>query len=58
MQNTITGMDADLSRELSAVQNARGAGDTIKLVLLWLAVGVPLLWGALKALENIGSLPL
>jgi len=35
-----------------------GVASKFKLVLLWLAVGLPLLWGAMKALEDIGSLPL
>jgi hypothetical protein len=41
--------------ERSAVQNA-GTSSTLKLVLLWLTVGLPLLWGALKALEGVGYL--
>jgi hypothetical protein len=56
MENTFTGMDSSL--EKPAVRNGSVAGDRIKLVLLWLAVGLPMLWGAMKALENIGSLPL
>jgi hypothetical protein len=58
MASTFTGMHAGLSREPSAVQNPHIPGSKIKLVLLWLAVALPLLWGAIKAVENIGSLPL
>jgi hypothetical protein len=56
MENTITG--AGVSRpqgERSAVQNASSTS-TLKLVLLWLVVGLPLLWGAMKALEDVGNL--
>ena len=57
MENTITG-DADVSRpqvQRSAVQNASSTS-TLKLVLLWLAVGLPLFWGVMKALEDVGNL--
>jgi hypothetical protein len=56
MEDTITGT-AEESRALgerSAVQNT----STLKLVLLWLAVGLPLLWGVMKALEDVGNLSL
>jgi hypothetical protein len=56
MENTITG--ADVSRpqgERSAVQNA-GSTSTLKLVLLWIVIGLPLLWGVMKALEDVGNL--
>jgi hypothetical protein len=58
MENTITA-DADVSRPQaarSAVQNASTSTSTLKLVLLWLAVGLPLLWGVMKALEDVGNL--
>jgi hypothetical protein len=58
MENTITA-DADVSRpqsERSAVQNAGTSTSTLKLVLLWLAVGLPLFWGVMKALEDVGDL--
>jgi hypothetical protein len=59
MENTISGGEsAALSEDRSAVQNSAGAASKFKLVLVWLAVGLPLLWGAMKALEDIGSLPL
>jgi hypothetical protein len=56
MENTLTGT-AEESRPLgerSAVQNT--SLSTLKLVLLWLAVGLPLLWGVMKALEDVGNL--
>jgi hypothetical protein len=58
MENAMSGVGVALSREGSAVQNGPGAANKIKLILVWLAVGLPLLWGAMKALEDIGSLPL
>jgi hypothetical protein len=59
MENTMSGAEgAALSEDQSAVQNSSTGASKIKLVLLWLAVGLPLLWGAMKALEDIGSLPL
>lgn len=59
MENTLSdGEGAALSQDRSAVQNTAGVAGKFKLVLLWLAVGLPLLWGAMKALEDIGSLPL
>ena len=57
MENTITG--ADVSRpqgERSAVQNAGTSTSTLKLVLLWIVIGLPLLWGVMKALEDVGNL--
>jgi hypothetical protein len=59
MENTMSGGEgAALSENPSAVQNSAGVSSKLKLVLVWLAVGVPLLWGVMKALEDIGSLPL
>jgi hypothetical protein len=56
MENTLDGAaGAHLSDE-SAVQNAKGAGSTLKLVLVWLAVGIPMLWGMIKALEEVPAL--
>jgi hypothetical protein len=58
MENTITG-DAVVSQPLgerSAVQNASTSTRTLKLVLLWLVVGLPLVWGVMKALEDVGNL--
>jgi hypothetical protein len=59
MENTMSSSErATLSEDQSAVQNSSGVSSKFKLVLLWLAVGLPLLWGSMKALEDIGSLPL
>jgi hypothetical protein len=58
MENTMSSIDAALPHDRSAVRNGHASTGRIKLLLLWLAVGLPLLWGAMKALENIGSLPL
>jgi hypothetical protein len=54
----MSSVDAALTPEQSAVQNGAGSAGRIKLALVWLAVGLPLLWGAVKALEDIGTLPL
>jgi hypothetical protein len=59
MENTMSdGEGAALSEDRSAVQNSGTVASKLKLALVWLAVGLPLLWGAMKALEEIGSLPL
>ena len=58
MENTIGSTHTVLSGQQSAVRNGSRAANKIKLILVWLAVGLPLLWGAVKALEDIGSLPL
>jgi hypothetical protein len=56
MENTLErAADASLA-EQSAVQNARNAAATLKLVLVWLAVSIPMLWGIMKALEDVGKL--
>jgi hypothetical protein len=57
MENTMSSVGEAPARERTAVQNGSSTSK-IKLVLVWLAVGLPLLWGAMKALEDIGSLPL
>jgi hypothetical protein len=56
MENTITGTAEESLPlgERSAVQNT--SLSTLKLVLLWLAVGLPLIWGVMKALEDVGNL--
>lgn len=57
MENTITGADLPQPQgERSAVQNASTSTSTLKLVLLWLVIGLPLLWGVMKALEDVGNL--
>jgi hypothetical protein len=55
MENTITRtVDGSLSRDQqSALQNTATSTTKLKLALLWLAVGLPLLWGVLKALEDV-----
>jgi hypothetical protein len=56
MENTLEGAaDASLA-EQSAVQNTKSAAVTLKLVLVWLAVSIPMLWGIMKALEDVGNL--
>jgi hypothetical protein len=53
MENTLDGAAGAGLHEESAVQNAKGAASTLKLVLVWLAVSIPMLWGVMKALENV-----
>jgi hypothetical protein len=57
MENTVTGTagESQSRGERSALQNTSSTS-TLKLVLLWLAVGLPLLWGVMKALEDAGNL--
>jgi hypothetical protein len=56
MENTLGGAaGAHLSDE-SAVQNAKGAAARLKLVLVWLAVSIPMLWGMMKALQDVPAL--
>jgi hypothetical protein len=55
MENTMDGAAGATSSEQSAVRNARSAA-SLKLVLLWIAVGIPMLWGIMKALENVQTL--
>ena len=56
MENTLGGATGAQLSDESAVQNAKGAGSTLKLVLVWLAVGIPMLWGMMKALEDVPAL--
>jgi hypothetical protein len=56
MENTLGGAAGPALSEPSAVQNAKSAASTLKLVLLWLAVSIPMLWGILKALEDVQPL--
>jgi hypothetical protein len=55
MENTLDGAAGARLGDQSAVQNAKGAG-SFKLVLVWLAVSVPMLWGMMKALEDVPAL--
>ena len=56
MENTLEGAAGASLSDQPAVQNAKGAGSTLKLVLVWLAVGIPMLWGMMKALEDVPAL--
>lgn len=56
MENTLDGAAGAALGEQSAVRNANSAASTLKLVLLWLAVGIPMLWGILKALQEVQPL--
>jgi hypothetical protein len=58
MENTVTGTAGETQArgERSALQNTTTSASTLKLALLWLAVGLPLLWGVMKALEDTGNL--
>ena len=53
MENTLDRAAGAPLSEQSAVRNTESAGSTLKLVLLWLAVSIPMLWGVLKALEEV-----
>jgi hypothetical protein len=53
MESTINGIAArPESRTDPALQNSDKSA-TLKLWLLWLAVSLPLLWGVMKALEDV-----
>lgn len=57
MENTVdTAGASQVGREQSALQNTGTSTVNLKLVLLWLAVGLPLLWGVMKALQDPGNL--
>lgn len=56
MENTLGGAVHGSIAERSAVQNTHTGAFMFKLVMLWLAVGIPLLWGAIKALQEPGNL--
>ena len=56
MENTLQGAAGAPLVEQSALRNARGAASTLKLVLIWVAVGIPMLWGIVKALENVQTI--
>jgi hypothetical protein len=55
MENTVDRAAGAPSIDQSAVQNTHSAA-TLKLLLLWLAVGIPMLWGMMKALENVQTI--
>jgi hypothetical protein len=56
MENTLEGAAGASGAEQSAVQNSKSAASTLKLVLVWLAVSIPMLWGIMKALEDVRHL--
>ena len=56
MENTLGGPARGSVGEQSAVQNVKSGASIPKLVLLWLAVGIPMLWGVMKALQEPGNL--
>ena len=58
MENTMHAAAGEsLSRaERPAVQNTSETAAKIKLLLLWLAVGLPLLWGVVKQLEEVRNI--
>jgi hypothetical protein len=54
--NTLDATDGQTFDDVqeSAVQNAgSSAGRKVSLLLLWAAVGLPLIWGVLKAWEEV-----
>ncbi|HEX3912384.1 MAG TPA: hypothetical protein VHW71_02655 [Steroidobacteraceae bacterium] len=54
MDNMVSGTAAgSMSREeQTALQNRGGIGATLKLVLLWLAVMLPMVWGVMHVLDG------
>ena len=54
MDNTMRGeAGASLSPgKESAVQNTAHSTGKLKLLLVWLAVGLPMIWGIIKTLED------
>jgi hypothetical protein len=56
MENTLQGAAGASLAEQSALQNTKSAASTLKLVLVWLAVSIPMLWGIMKALENVQTI--
>jgi hypothetical protein len=55
MENTLEGAAGASLSDQSAVQNAK-SDSSLKLLLVWLAVSVPMLWGMMKALEDVPAL--
>jgi hypothetical protein len=56
MESTLQGAAGAPLAEQPAVQNTKSAVATLKLILVWLAVSVPMLWGIMKALENVQTI--
>lgn len=55
MENTLQGTAGTPQAEQSAVQNTQSAA-AVKLILVWLAVSIPMLWGIMRALENVQTI--
>ncbi|HMH29131.1 MAG TPA: hypothetical protein VK580_11135 [Steroidobacteraceae bacterium] len=55
MENTLQGTAGPPLAEQSAVQNTQSAA-AVKLILVWLAVSIPMLWGIMRALENVQTI--
>jgi hypothetical protein len=57
MNNSIASTPVEtLPRAESAERNISTSTGKLKLAILWLVVGLPLLWGVMKALEEAGNL--
>jgi hypothetical protein len=56
MEDTLNGAEGAPFSSESAVQNTKSAVSTLKLLLVWIAVGIPMLWGMMKALEDVPAL--
>ncbi len=56
MENAVNGGAGAALSEQPALQNAKSAATALKLVLLWLAVSIPMLWGVLNALQEVQPL--
>jgi hypothetical protein len=53
MENTIRGIAARTETEPDRPARQHAIMSGVKLWLLWLAVSLPLLWGVMKALEDV-----
>jgi hypothetical protein len=53
MENTMRGIAAGAQSESDRPRPRIVTPGTVKLWLLWLAVGLPLFWGVMKALEDV-----
>ncbi len=53
MESTINGIAAQPESRTEPAQRNSDRFGTVKLWLLWLAVSLPLLWGVMKALEDV-----
>jgi hypothetical protein len=56
MENTLAGAAGASGSEQPAVQNEKNVVATLTFVLLWIAVAIPMLWGIMKALDNVETL--